>query len=78
MTYDGPIWLNINIWQWSRHCAETGIIWSREMDHQVRRYMDGEIMLQTSALNCDSTAKRVEARAQVLMMEAMDVRRCDA
>ncbi len=71
MTYPGPAWLNINIWQWSRHNAETGIIWSAEMDRQVRRYMDGAVTPAQAARNCGSTTKRVEGRAEVLMIGAM-------
>ncbi len=71
MTYDGPPWLNINIWQWSVYRAEHGIAWTAVMDHQVRRYMDGQIVVQTAAYNCGATQKRVEARAEVLMIAAI-------
>ena len=71
MIEDIPVWLNINIWQWSRHQAEYSPPATREMDRQVRRYMDGEIGAVQAARNCESTPKRVEARAEILMIAAM-------
>ena len=68
---DIPIWLNINIFQWTRHQPEEGVKWSRAMDHQVRRYMNGEVVVQTAALCAGATQKQLEARAEILMITAM-------
>ena len=68
--YPGPIWLNINIWQWSVHQAETGVVWTPAMDYEVRRFMDGKVVAQTAALLAGSTIKRVEMRAVALMTKA--------
>lgn len=71
MTSDIPPWLNINVWQWSVHRVEQRISWTAVMDHQVRRYMRGEIVVSTAANNCGTTLKRVEGRAQALMIAAL-------
>ena len=70
MCEEGPPWLNINDWQWSVHQAETGVVWTPAMDYEVRRYMDGQIIARSAALICGSTTKRVEMRAEALMIEA--------
>ena len=72
MISDIPPWLNINIWQWSVHRAEQGIAWTEKMDYQVRRYMLGEVVVQTAALCAGATQKQLEARAEILMIAAVD------
>lgn len=73
MIDDIPPWLHINIWQWSVHQAEWGIVWTEKMDREVRRYMEGEIGTPAAAKNCGQTRYRVEARAKVLSTEAAEL-----
>jgi hypothetical protein len=68
---DCPPYLNINDWQQSVHQADKGVVWTPRMDYEVRRFMDGKIVAQTAALLAGSTIKRVEGRAEVLLIEAM-------
>ncbi len=70
MCEEGPPWLNINDWQQSVHQADAGIIWTKKMDAEVRRYMDGKVQSATAGVNIDQPAHRVEGRGMVLMIEA--------